>query len=141
MTTIAEGISAVSTALGIVKTLREIDRGVQEAEFKLQVANVTSALADAKLALVEAQEAARLQKEELEKLRSAARYREEETIKVQGFLFRKQDDGPRGKAFCSVCSDEGRYIHLSIVPTKDGNVHKCPRCSSNYGWQVPEFTE
>jgi len=141
MTTIAEGLSALGTALGIVKTLREIDRGVQEAEYKLQIANMTSALADAKLALVDAQDTARSQKDEIEKLKAASRFREEETVRANGFLYRKTDGRPAGKPYCSVCSDDGHFIHLVTVPTKEGTVYKCPRCNGNYGWSVQEYTE
>jgi len=50
------GLSAVSQALGLVKDLREIDRGVDEASFKLKLAEIGSALADAKIALADAKE-------------------------------------------------------------------------------------
>ncbi len=49
-----QGLSAVSMALGLVKDLREIDRSVDEAGFKLKIAEITSALADAKIALSDA---------------------------------------------------------------------------------------
>jgi hypothetical protein len=141
LTTIAEGLSAISTALGIVKTLREIDKGVQEAEFKLKIASVTEALADAKLALVEAQDEVKRHETEASKLRDAVRFRAEDTILSEGFLFRKVDGKPMGKPFCSVCSDEGRFIHLNRLMTKDGETFQCPRCKANFGWYVPQHEE
>lgn len=48
------GLSAASTAIGIAKDLREIDRGVDEATYKLKLAELASALADTKLALADA---------------------------------------------------------------------------------------
>ena len=51
---LVSGLSAASTALGIVKELRELDRGVDEAEFKLKLAELTSALADTKMSLADA---------------------------------------------------------------------------------------
>lgn len=58
------GLSAASTAIGIAKDLREIDRSVDEAGFKLKLAELTSALADTKLALTDAKEIiARLESE------------------------------------------------------------------------------
>ena len=141
MTTVAEGLSAVSTALGIVKSLREIDRSVQEAEFKLQIANVTTALADAKIALVDAQEEIKKQEEEISRLRATVRHRDEETVLVEGFRFRSVEGKPVGRAYCSVCADEGRNIHLNQIFTKDGQTFQCPRCKANYGWSVPQFGE
>jgi hypothetical protein len=141
VTTIAEGLSAVSTALGIVKTLREIDRGVQEAEFKLKIASVTESLADAKLALVDAQDEVKRREAELDQLRSSLRFREEDTITSGGFLFRKVEGKAVGRAFCSVCIDEGRFLHLNNIQTKEGLSFQCPRCKANYGWNVPQFEE
>lgn len=141
MTTIPEGLSAISTALGIVKTIREIDKGVQEADYKLQIANITSALADAKMALVDAQDELREKSVDLEKLRAAAKFLAEETILESGFLFRRVNDKPAGRPFCSVCRDSGSFIHLNQIYTKDGESYSCPKCKGNFGWNVPRFAE
>jgi hypothetical protein len=53
---ITTGLTAATTALGIVKDLREIDRSVDEASFKLAIADLTTALADAKISLADAKE-------------------------------------------------------------------------------------
>ena len=50
------GLSAASTAISIAKDLREIDRSVDEASYKLKLAELTAALADTKLALTEARQ-------------------------------------------------------------------------------------
>jgi len=47
---IMTGISAVAQALNIVKSLREVEKGFDAAEFKLKIAELNSTLADAKLA-------------------------------------------------------------------------------------------
>lgn len=51
---IAGGLTAASTAINIVKDLREIDRSVDEATFKLKIAELSSVLADTKISLSEA---------------------------------------------------------------------------------------
>ena len=48
------GLTAAKLALDLAKDLRAIDRSVDEATFKLKLADLTSALADAQLALSEA---------------------------------------------------------------------------------------
>lgn len=48
------GLSAASQALNIVKELREIDKNVDEATFKLKIADLMIALADTKEALANA---------------------------------------------------------------------------------------
>ena len=48
------GLSAAKLAIDIAKDLRSIDRSVDDATFKLKLAELTMALADAQLALSEA---------------------------------------------------------------------------------------
>lgn len=142
MTTIPEGISALSTAIGIVKTLRDIDRGVQEADYKLKIASATEALADAKMALVEANDELKGKDAEIEKLKKSIRYRAEETIEAGGFTYRKVDGQAVGRAYCPVCLDEGRFQNLNLAPGKGGqNTYQCPRCKADCGWNVPQFIE
>lgn len=54
---IVQGLTAANLALGLVKDLRAIDRSVDEAAFKLKIAELLEALADAKIALSEAKAA------------------------------------------------------------------------------------
>ncbi len=48
------GLSAAKIAIDIAKELRSIDRSLDEATYKLKLADLTSALADTQLALAEA---------------------------------------------------------------------------------------
>ncbi|MCX7286021.1 MAG: hypothetical protein NTW20_00250 [Rhodobacterales bacterium] len=51
---IVSGLAAANQAAQLLKELREIDRSVDEAAFKLKIAEITEALADAKIALSQA---------------------------------------------------------------------------------------
>ena len=51
---IVGGLTAANLALGLVKDLRDIDRSVDEAAFKLKVSELTFALADTQIALSDA---------------------------------------------------------------------------------------
>ena len=141
MVTIVEGLTAVTTALNVVKTLRDIDRGVQEADFKLQIATVTELLADAKLALVDAQDEIKSKDAELERLRSSLRFRAEETIEAGGFTYRKVDGKPVGRAYCSVCLDEGRFHTVHSILTKAGHSVQCPKCKAEFGPRVHRYND
>ncbi len=66
LTEIVTGISAAKQAAELVKELRDIDRSVDEATFKLKLAELTEALADTKIALSEA----KIRIDELEKANS-----------------------------------------------------------------------
>lgn len=48
------GLAAANQAISLVKEIREIDRSVNEAEFKSKIADLSLALADARIALSEA---------------------------------------------------------------------------------------
>jgi hypothetical protein len=48
------GLTSAKLALDLAKDLREIDRSVDEAAYKLKLADLTSALADTQLALADA---------------------------------------------------------------------------------------
>ena len=50
------GLSAAKIALDLAKDLREIDKSVDEAGFKLKIAELVSAVADTKVALADAKE-------------------------------------------------------------------------------------
>jgi hypothetical protein len=58
MTTLAEGAAAVGAALNLTKELVGVNRALNEAEFKLKIAEVTSSLATVKISLADAQQAA-----------------------------------------------------------------------------------
>jgi hypothetical protein len=66
---ILSGLSAATQAIGLVKELRSIDRTLDDAEFKLKIVDLASALSDAKLALVDAQERVRTLEDELARLK------------------------------------------------------------------------
>lgn len=51
---IISGLTAANQATQLLKELREIDRSVDEASFKLKIADITAALADTKIALSQA---------------------------------------------------------------------------------------
>jgi hypothetical protein len=62
---ILSGLSAASTAINIAKDLRDIDRSVDEATYKLKIAELVSALADTKLSLSDAKQEISSLKQEL----------------------------------------------------------------------------
>jgi hypothetical protein len=56
LTTIAEVAGAVTAAIGLSKELIGVDKALHEAEFKLKIAELTSALAGAKIGLAEVED-------------------------------------------------------------------------------------
>lgn len=56
ITSITAGLEALKSATDIVKYLRSVSKDIEQAEFKLKLAELAESLADVKLRLVEAQE-------------------------------------------------------------------------------------
>ncbi|RWI14450.1 MAG: hypothetical protein EOQ92_28880 [Mesorhizobium sp.] len=66
---IVGGLAAVGQALDIARQLREFDKSFSDAEFKLKVAELYSALSDTKMALADAREAIQERDSEIRRLK------------------------------------------------------------------------
>ncbi len=129
---IAGSISAVTAALGLVKELREIDAQFDKAEMKLKIAELTEALSDAKLGLVDVAQSLKEKDEQINKLKASIQ-RREETVERNGYHYRKGGNGgPVGKPFCPVCLEDGNFT-LTVDIYEAGRPTKCPRCKANFG--------
>ncbi|MGO8068741.1 hypothetical protein AB9E28_24835 [Rhizobium leguminosarum] len=126
-------LSGVSTALTIVKQLNDIDRRVDEAGFKLKIAEATGALAEAKLGLVDAQEDIRSKDAEISSLRASFK-RRDETVERFGYRYRcDASKEPIGTAFCPICMEDGHFV-LTIRLEQSGRPYACPKCKANFGF-------
>ncbi|WP_417470388.1 hypothetical protein [Maricaulis sp.] len=110
---IAAGINAVSAAIALTRSLSDAAKVLDAASMKLEMAELTGHLADAKLSLVEARdEIARLEaecgriKDTLQEKANLVRYR--------GYHYPHDKDGqPIGTAYCPTClTIEGRLFRL-----------------------------
>ncbi len=134
---ITAAVQSIATALGIVKDLRAIDRGVDEASFKLKLADLTESLADAKVTLVEAQSALQEKDQEIDRLKQAFEFRGT-TVSRHGFRYEDCGDGtPQGPPFCPRCEAKDGFL---ILLNQYGGVSElqCPQCKSKF--RVSTFT-
>lgn len=139
---IAAGLQALKTATGIVKKIREIDRSVEAAEMKMQLAELLESLSEAKTKLVEAQEENIQLRERIKSLESVRDLRAEVKladnvyVPVQGEV-ESYGSGP----WCSKCFEaDGQLISLhhkvaSAIATSSGSTASykwvCPNCGSS----------
>lgn len=126
-------ISAVTAAIGFARELNNVDVQVDQAALKLKVADLTTALADAKLGLVEVAEQLREKDSKIAALIEQVRYRAENLVDHNGYRYPSENGEPKGVPFCPVCEAKGLYIKL--VQSQDpGRPYKCPNCKANYGF-------
>ena len=128
---IVTGISAASEALKIVKTLKDVENSLDNAEFKLRVVGLIDHLLEAKEALQDAKERERKLSKQIydlkEQLRDQQRHEDD-----QGMLFELDADGDRsGEPFCNKCyvdSNKQKKFRL-IRKAGDRPYYQCPKCN------------
>ncbi len=128
---ITSAVQAIATAIGIAKDLREIDRSVDEASFKLKLADLTESLADAKVSLVEAQSALQEKEQEILRLKRSFEFRGT-TVSKRGFSYEDRGDGtPQGSPFCPRCEAKDGFF---ILLNQCGGAFdlQCPECKSKF---------
>jgi hypothetical protein len=125
-------IAAVTQGLQAVKTLRDIEKEVDSATYKLEVANLADALATAKIGLLDAQQEILGKDREIERLKKAVEF-QGELVEHRGHHYERGADGlPLGAPFCPVCiADDLKHIRLTRGEGMHGNAD-CPRCESHF---------
>lgn len=121
-------LTSLSQAIAIAKTLADINKDFDASTFKIQIADLTSRLADAKIALVEAQDEARDKDSEIGRLRSQFQVRAQ-LIEERGHKFRANEEGhATGFAVCPRCEGiDGRLVFL-VRGVGEGLTSTCPEC-------------
>lgn len=127
-------ISAVASALSVVKELRAIDAQFDKAELKMKIASLTEALSDAKLGLVDVAEQIRDKDREILELRSKLKYRAENLVDQNGFRYENKDGKAYGAPYCPVCEQKGVYLKVAQDRNTNGHPFKCPSCKADYGY-------
>lgn len=129
-------LAALSQAVGIAKTVREIDQSFDQAEHKIRMAEILGALADAKIALVDANTEVVARKEEIKQLAEALKFKFE-LVEKHNRHYRKHPEtgNPFGKPFCPVCMQKlGLFIGIENVVVNDriGSQGHCPHCGGKF---------
>jgi hypothetical protein len=134
---IMAGLAALSQALTIAKELRQIEKGFNEAEFKLKVAELYSMLADAKVALADAKTEIEAREAEIKALTGQFQVRAA-TVEYEGYKYEQGPDGkPVGWPYCPICENEGRMVRTTYSGEVRGE-GLCPYCKAVYRY-VEDF--
>lgn len=136
ITSITAVLAGLKTATDIAKALREMDVTFEKAEAKLQLAELMSALADAKISAADTQLLIEEKEQTIRELRSALK--RTATVVRHGDAYYETDvDGmPDGAPYCSRCWEVGHQL----VHVHADRLHKqsiCPECKSTVNFQWP----
>ena len=139
MTTIAEGLAAVSAGLNVMTSLLDAKKAYNEAEFKLTIAGLKDSLATAKTAFSDAQEQLRAKDAEIASLKEAFKFRGT-LVEVHGYKYEAGKDGkPVSFAFCQRCEQEGKLYRLT--KSTRPQYFNCPNCGRNFKGGVTQYRE
>lgn len=135
------GLAALGKSLEIVKALRELEGKFNDSTFKHQIAELYSALADARIALADAREEIASRDREIAELKSI-KDTKMTVVSYRGFNFGIDESGESiGRPFCPVCEKkDGSQIQISRGTSRHD---LCPRCKGIYGtggypWKLPD---
>jgi hypothetical protein len=121
-------LSSIRTATEIAKLIKDSDISLEKAEIKLKLAELISALADAKIEMAEIQQTLLNKDDELRKLRE--QFVVKENLKWENpyywIIDEKRKDGP----YCQQCYDKN---HELIRLQGDGHGYwECKACKNSY---------
>jgi len=136
MADIVSGLSALKTAFEIAKELKNATKAYNDAEVRLKISDLYSALSDARVDLADAQV-------EISELRSEVRELNaklkavDEVVYKDGFFYREKEvDGKPNGPYCPTCY-QGHSKSLVIVQPATG-IHRefgsmyCHVCKSHF---------
>ncbi len=131
---IPTALTSLSTAVEIARTVADIKKGFDEAEYKLKIAQLMTTLAETQVGLISVQKEMSSKDDEITRLRSAFAFKGQ-TVKRGGFSFEALNGEPAlGFAFCPRCEAiDNRYVQLfRSMRRTGGNCAACPQCKTEY---------
>ena len=131
MVDIMTALATAGHVSNLLKELLGIDKAVNAAEFKFKIAELTEAVADLKLSLVETKDDLATKDAEIERLKKLLQ-RTANLVAFRGYKYDTNEDGlPIGQAYCPVCEQkDGMLFHLSYFMGENASI--CLACKSRF---------
>jgi hypothetical protein len=128
ITVISSVFSSIKAASDIAKIVRESGLTLEQAEYKLKLAELVEKLADAKMQLASVQEVIDEKDQKIKQLEQEAEIRG--NLKYESPYYWLEHNGHRDGPFCQQCYDSGKKL---MRLTGYGNGYwDCKTCMSNY---------
>ncbi|MFN4062315.1 MAG: hypothetical protein ACK4IA_16400 [Paracoccus hibiscisoli] len=125
-------ISAITASIGLARELKNIDASFDKAELKLKVAELTAALAEAKLGLVDVASQLQEKDDEISQLRKTIETKELHLKQIGNNTYFTVGGIPKGAPICPVCEKKGLFLQM-VQTLKPGRTYACPHCKADYG--------
>lgn len=127
---ITSGLAAASNALSIADWLRNVGKNYDAAEYKLKIADLLCALADAKLALNQAKENELAHANEVARLKESFE-RKGTLVRARHHQYFSDAEGqPTGYPVCPSCLVSG--VLVETVPKGNFRSSQCPACDKDF---------
>jgi hypothetical protein len=128
LATVTATLSSIKTAIDIAKALKDTDLSLEKAETKLQLAELVSALADAKIQIAEFQDL--LLSKEQENKALMDKLSQKEALRFDGKMYWiTQEDATEDGPFCQKCNDANE----KLIRLQDwGDYWICMNCDKSY---------
>ena len=132
MAIIASVLTSLKTATDLTKLLREADSSFTISEWKLKLAGITDALAEARLSLAEIKELMIEKEEEIKRLTDAIEQKKNIT-KIDDAYYETDETGvPKGDPYCVNCWESKHVLRHLTTDSKNYRERQCPACKSSY---------
>lgn len=134
-------IVGIKNAIDIAKLIKDSGASLEKAEIKLKMAELISALADAKIGMVSIQEIVSEKDSEIKRLKSELDTRGN-MIWESPYYFLKTEEGKDGP-YCQKCYDSDHKLIRLQMPRAQG-YWLCKECSSDYtdsSYVQPDYSQ
>jgi len=121
-------LSSIKTATDIAKLIKSTDVSLEKAEYKLKLAELISALADAKIQVTEIQEEIAKKESEIQTLKEHLHVKQ--NLKWEHPYYWLEDSEKKDGPFCQNCYDKNK--ELIRLQGNGSGYWECKACSSNY---------
>lgn len=128
LTSISTVLSSLKTATEIAKLIKDSDVSLEKAESKLKLAELISALADAKIEVTEVQQVLLEKDAEVRELKAQLEVKTK--LKWEKPYYWLIDDSQRDGPYCQHCYDKSR--ELIRLQGNGGGYWECKACKNSY---------
>ena len=126
---VTSAIVGIKNAIDIAKAIKDSGVSLERAEINLKIAELISALADAKIGMATIQEVMTEKDAEIKRLKTELETREN-MIWESPYYFLKNEEGKDGP-YCQKCYDSNRKLIRLQLPGSKG-LWVCNECDSRY---------